>query len=275
MNDLMPRLHSDPRSPAMASPLSDMPVVRCVHLAANPRPQRRADKAGTFSPSIFATPGVGGTRAQRIAAAEAMRRWMFDPAPDQLGARAGNAAANEKAQVDKKIMTLDNIKARCFITDEGCWEWRGAMSQGVPRIYAPNHQKPGSPMECQVGRRAVWHVRTGKAIPKGHRVFGTCQNAVCLCPEHARCGTTSDLGALTKKLGRFKNKPARIAASRIGGRKRSHLTAELIAEIQASDETGVAIAGRLKLGREVVSRVRRGKLKSFQSIGNPFAGLLA
>jgi hypothetical protein len=178
-------------------------------------------------------------------------------------------------QVDKKIMTLDNIKARCFITDEGCWEWRGAMSQGVPRIYAPNHQKPGSPMECQVGRRAVWHVRTGKSIPKGHRVFGTCQNAVCLCPEHARCGTTSDLGALTKKLGRFKNKPARIAASRIGGRKRSHLTAELIAEIQASDETGVAIARRLKLGREVVSRVRRGKLKSFQSIGNPFAGLLA
>ena len=172
-------------------------------------------------------------------------------------------------------MTLDDIKARCFITDEGCWEWRGASSEGVPRIYAPNHQKEGSPMESQVGRRAVWHVRTGKAIPKGHRVFGTCENAACLNPEHAKCGTTSELGALTKKLGRFKNKPARIAASRISGRKRSHLTPELIAEIQASEETGVAIAQRLNLGREVVSRARRGKIKAFQPIGGMFSGLMA
>lgn len=172
-------------------------------------------------------------------------------------------------------MNLDDIKARCFITDEGCWEWRGAASDGVPRIYAPNHQKEGSPMECQVGRRAVWHVRTGKAIPKGHRVFGTCENAACLNPEHAKCGTTGELGALTKKLGRFKNKPARIAASRISGRKRSHLTPELIAEIQASEETGVAIAQRLNLGREVVSRARRGKIKAFQPIGGMFSGLMA
>jgi len=30
MNATLPRLHSDPRSPAMAPPLPDMPVVRCA-----------------------------------------------------------------------------------------------------------------------------------------------------------------------------------------------------------------------------------------------------
>ena len=99
MNATLPRLHSDPRSASMASPLPDMPVVRRPHLAANPRPQGRADKAGAFSPSLFATQGVGGTRAQRIAAANAMRVWMFDPAPDQRAACARDTEATQETQV--------------------------------------------------------------------------------------------------------------------------------------------------------------------------------
>lgn len=97
MNDLMPRLRSHARGPELAQALPDMPVVRCSHLAANPRPQRREDKSGTFSPSIFGAPGVGGTRTQRINAAEAMRRWMFDPTPEQLGPRAEEAQVSEAA----------------------------------------------------------------------------------------------------------------------------------------------------------------------------------
>lgn len=101
MNDLMPRLHSDPRGPELAHALPDLPVVRCPHLAANPQPKRREDKSGAFSPSLFGAPGVGGTRSQRIDAAEAMRRWMFDPTPDQLGPIARDTKAQQETQVSE------------------------------------------------------------------------------------------------------------------------------------------------------------------------------
>ena len=172
-----------------------------------------------------------------------------------------------------KTMTIDDIKARCFIDDDGCWIWRGGASAGVPRIFAPNHQKPGSPKEAQVGRRAVWHVVTGKPIPAGHRVFGTCQKQKCVNPACAKCGTGQDVGDFTVKTGRFRNRPNRIAASRLTGRKRSVVNPEIIAEIQSSNETGLAIARRLNLGREVVSRARRGKLVAFVPLGSMFGGL--
>lgn len=171
-------------------------------------------------------------------------------------------------------MTLDDIKARCFIDDDGCWIWRGGASKGVPRVYAPNHQKPGSPKESQVGRRAVWNVATGKPIPDGKRIYGTCGKSLCLNPECARCGTGEDIGKFTIKTGRFRGQPRRIAASRLTGRKRSHVTPELIAEIQGSNETGVALSRRLNLGREVVSRAKRGEMKAFAPIASPFAGLM-
>lgn len=168
-------------------------------------------------------------------------------------------------------MTLDDVQARCFIDDEGCWVWRGATSDGLPRVYAPNHRKPGSPKESQVGRRAVWHITTAKPIPDGKRVYGTCQNPLCLNPAHMKCGTTKEVGEFTAKVGRFKNSPRRIAANRLIGRKRSYLNPDQIAEIQSSNETGVALAERLNVGRQTVSKARRGELKAFESIGSPFA----
>lgn len=101
MNDLMPRLHSHARGPELAQALPDMPVVRCPRLVPHPGLKGRSDKSGTFSPSLFGTPGVGGTRAQRIDAAEAMRRWMFDPTPEQLGPCARDAEATEETQVSE------------------------------------------------------------------------------------------------------------------------------------------------------------------------------
>ncbi|MGE0349826.1 hypothetical protein [Hydrogenophaga sp.] len=171
-------------------------------------------------------------------------------------------------------MTLDDIKDRCFITEEGCWEWRGALSDGRwPRVHAPNHSKPGSPKEVQGGRRAVWQIATGKPIPKGWRVFGTCNCETCLNPEHMDSGTTAKVGRFTRRTGRFKCNPARIAANRRLGRNRAALTAEQVAAIQQSDEPGTVWAKRLNVSRQTVSRARNGLMVSLAS-ANPFAGLV-
>lgn len=174
-------------------------------------------------------------------------------------------------------MNLDRIKAACIIDeDTGCWHWTGCLSNGKwPRVYAPNHSKPGSPMEVQTGRRAVWHIVTGKAIPKDHRVHGRCTDPQCLNPEHMRCGPASEWGKHLQRTGIYKGKATRVLANRAIGRARSVLTPELIAEITASHETGEALAARLGLSRQIVSKARRGKARAFHALANPFAGLIA
>lgn len=170
-------------------------------------------------------------------------------------------------------MTLDDIKDRCVITETGCWHWKGALSNGKwPRIWAPNHTKEGSPMTAQPGRRAVWHVKTGKPIPDGHRVYGTCTDPKCMNPEHMACGPTSECGAHMTATGRHKT-VARTIANRENGGVRSSLNAELVAHIQTSTKTGRALAEELNIAESVVSRARNGRIVFFRPLGGPFSGL--
>lgn len=173
-------------------------------------------------------------------------------------------------------MNLEDVRQRCFINEEtGCWEWRGALSDGKwPRIHAPNLSIEGGKFMVQTGRRAVWQLSTGKAIPKGYRVYGTCQCNLCLNPGHMKCGTTAELGRLSQRMGRFKNSPRRIAANRKIGRERSVFTPEILAELQLTTETSTAIAKRMGVAVQTISKARNGRVRSFHS-ANPFAGLMA
>lgn len=172
-------------------------------------------------------------------------------------------------------MHLEDIRQRCFIDeDTGCWTWRGAKDdKKYPRVWAPNHTKPGSPMETQTGRRAVWHLSTGKPIPHGHRVYGTCSNPLCLNPAHMRCDPGPEWGAHMSKSGVHKTIRRTISARTIG-RKRSILTDAIYAEIIASPESGLALSRRLGISRQTISRARRGKMSAFQSVGAPLSALI-
>jgi hypothetical protein len=173
-------------------------------------------------------------------------------------------------------VTLDDIKDRCHIDDDGHWIWKGALSDGKwPRIWAPDHTKEGSPMATQTGRRAVWHVSTGKAIPTRWRVFGTCEVDRCLNPAHMKCGTTEAWGAQLQKSGIYAGSIRRQAAARQTGRKRSVLTPETYMEIMGSNETGRALAARLEVSEQTVSKVRNGHLVCFDAAGGLFTGLMA
>ncbi len=172
-------------------------------------------------------------------------------------------------------MNLEDIKDRCTLDeDTGCWHWKGALSNGKwPRIRAPNHCKPGSPMQAQTGRRAVWHIKTGVAIPQDHRVYGTCTDPQCLNPEHMRCGPPRDWGKHAAKTGVYKNNVKRQIASRRTGRSRALLTPALIFEIQNSTETGREISRRTGLSAQTVSKARNGKSVCFEPIGGFASGL--
>lgn len=172
-------------------------------------------------------------------------------------------------------MTLDDIKGRCFITDDGHWLWRGALSDGHPRIWAPNYSKPGAPKTGQHGKRAVWNVVNQKPLPQGWRVFGTCIHTTCINPACIDAGPGQAWGErLSKSIAR-KGKLARITASRLTGQKRSLLTPERIEEAKASPKTGRELAREWGVSEQVISRARNGQVKCFQPVGGLFTGLMA
>lgn len=172
------------------------------------------------------------------------------------------------------MKTIEEVMGRCFIDDDGHWLWRGAKHcKSGPRISAP--VLPGGEMASQPGRRAVWQMVEGKPIPKGWRAYGTCDEPLCVNPKHIKCGTSEDVGAHWAKTDKFKGQPKRIAANRSIGRKRASYTPEQLAEVIGSSESAAALCRRMGLGREVVSRMRRGTAVAFQPVGGMFSGLIA
>jgi predicted XRE-type DNA-binding protein len=173
------------------------------------------------------------------------------------------------------MRTLQEIKGRCRINDDGCWIWTGAMSvDDYPRIYAPDFTAGGK-MRAQTGRRAVWHIKTGKPIASGWRVFGTCDDQLCLNPAHSVCQPVAERGAVVAASGKWRGSVTRLIANRRTGRRRSVLTPEMVAHIRSSTKKGIEVARELGVPRSQVSRVRSGKMPAFEPVGGLFSGLLA
>lgn len=171
-------------------------------------------------------------------------------------------------------MKLEDLKGRCRI-EGGCWIWAGSVTkQGIPRVWAPDFTLHGGEKRAQTGRRAMWHVKTKKPIPEGWRVFGTCGEAACINPAHAICEPVADRGKRVAEAGDLKGSVRRIMANRAIGRLRSGMTPDLVNEINRSPESGQALARRLSISPQVVSKVRTGKLLCLQPVGGLFTGLM-
>jgi hypothetical protein len=169
---------------------------------------------------------------------------------------------------------LSHVKERCFVED-GHWIWKGALSNKLPRLWAPDYTNHGGASSAQMGRRAVWHLKTGEPIPAGWRVFGTCDEPLCLNPAHMDCKTDAARGVEVAATGRLKGQVKRIMANRATNRKRSMVTPALVAEALASHETGVELAVRLGVGRHTISKIRvNGGMPSLAPVGSVFGALL-
>lgn len=201
------------------------------------------------------------------------------------------------------MKTIEEVRDRCRVDEiTGCWVWTGAMSGGIPRIYAPDllaterrldaalqeafaMKRPTARikvailqamdpiMESQAGRRAVWQMAKGRGVQDGYQVFNTCLNELCVNPAHMRCGTGLEVGRFTAKVGRYKGQPARMLANRRIARKRTSVTPEHAREFLLSPETGLEIAARLGYSRTIVSKYRAGHATAHSTIGSLFPGL--
>ena len=168
------------------------------------------------------------------------------------------------------MKNLEEIRGRCAMVD-GHWLWRGSLRpDGRPNIWAPDYTRGGMSVQC--GPRAVTHCSTERPIPAGWRAFGTCDERTCCNPAHVKCTSEVAFGKEIAKSGIYKNQTSRILANRATALARSKLTPELVREIQASSETGVALAARLGFAKSLVSKARRGESIVLRGAGM-FAGL--
>lgn len=169
-----------------------------------------------------------------------------------------------QARKGATIQTIDDVLARCDVDEiTGCWRWTMAMSRG-------SHGTPIPVAQVWVDdkRRMVTIMRLVKAFTSGDlgwvrpgrsgmRVWRTCSNAVCVCPEHLTSGSRSAMYAWQRKhlypkvdrlVYRLRNRQ---------GSKRA-LTEQQIDEIRTSHKTGGQLAEEMSVSRKVVSRVRCG-----------------
>lgn len=163
-------------------------------------------------------------------------------------------------------MTLDDIKARCEEVGD-CWIWQGATSQTGYPIVKVNGEG------CRLVRRVVLGLK-GVCLKKRQPTVTTCNDKLCVCPNHVKSSNPSSVGRMAAKRGAFSSpaRGAKIAKVRRAAAD-AKLTEEQAREIRMSPESGPALAARYGVNRSRIQAIKRGAAWK-EYTDNPFAGLL-
>ena len=130
-------------------------------------------------------------------------------------------------------------------TQGECWEWLGATSEkgyGRFEFGGATHR----------AHRIAFVLGKNTALPGVVMVCHRCDNPACVNPDHLFIGLAED----NNNDARAKGRGVTPRGTRNGNGK---LTDEQVAEVQASRETGAAIARRMGVSPALVSMVRSGQ----------------
>jgi 5-methylcytosine-specific restriction endonuclease McrA len=138
------------------------------------------------------TVGQFGFRAHRIAFEQSVRRLERGESISHLcGQRACcNPAHLELGYDGKGIPAPERFASYATELVNGCWEWTGGAGPDGPMIKAGGRTR--------LAMRWAWEYEHG-TTPKGKVVGRTCDNALCVNPEHADLITPAELIAAQKR----------------------------------------------------------------------------
>lgn len=139
------------------------------------------------------------------------------------------------------IVTIEDVRQRCVIDDHtGCWHCRQANGRVQPRgvrqvIWVHGRGRVSLP-------RGIWELHRNRRMPRGWRAFRTCDSYDCANPEHIKGGNGEAFGKVLKAKGEFKADPKRRDNARKAAESRRVVTAELLAWLLESPQSGSAAA---------------------------------
>jgi hypothetical protein len=137
-------------------------------------------------------------------------------------------------------------------TETGCLLWTGSFQQLTATYRRPQFSVATS--KPDTASRVAYRLWKGD-IPAGQCVRHTCDNPMCVNPEHLELGTHADNMRDMKDRGRANG--GGPAGERHGMAK---LTEAQVKEVRTSTETRDTIARRLGVSPSTIKGIRTGRL---------------
>ncbi len=135
------------------------------------------------------------------------------------------------------VKTLDDIRDRCFVDDNGCWVWKFATDDGCPKVHIGRDVIPGVKPAVYTARRVAWML-AGKRKPTGYVVYVACPEAMCVNPDHLKLGTVGEqVRASMARDGRCHSVSRRVQLDK--ARAGQALSVELVRTIEADIRAGM------------------------------------
>jgi len=153
------------------------------------------------------------------------------------------------------VTNLDLLKFmimnRCRLAENGCWEWMSTIKNGYGCFESDSIQ-----MKARKSRKRGAHQVSYEAfkelIPQGMVVRHTCDNPLCVNPDHLILGTQADNVADRETRGRRKG----INGEKVGTAK---LTAEKVLEIRSSKLSYSVLANKYNVDKSTIALIKAGK----------------
>jgi hypothetical protein len=155
-----------------------------------------------------------------------------------------------------RIASMADLKERCIVSAiTGCWRWQGSMHNGTPAVWTFDRSKDCC---CVVSGPRAAALMGGLDLFAGWRAWMTCTRRDCVNPLHATTGTIAQWGKWMAEQDRLKNSPRRVRATKERWERRYPERAAVARMVRESDETGRALAARLQLPEQTISKMRLG-----------------
>lgn len=165
-----------------------------------------------------------------------------------------------------RVLTLPAIHARCIEVGD-CWEWQGAVGYGSRHPLARHEGK------TQLVRRVAYAL-SGRTLkdPRGWCIVTTCDNRLCVNPEHLKQITLTEHMTRMAQTGRMSDwaRSAKIAATKRA--KYAKLTEADVAHIRASNATNRELAAQYGIHTSRISGIRTGRY--WRDFSSPWGALL-
>lgn len=98
--------------------------------------------------------------------------------------------------------TPERLRSRCYLTEAGCWEWKGMLNEGGYGVIKFNRR--GSPEQAVGAHRMAYSLFRGDIGDLD--VLHRCDRRSCCNPDHLFLGTQADNNRDMFRKGRWKTR---------------------------------------------------------------------